>query len=42
MTVKGGINGGLKNMGDRINEANSVIDMVKLADSRSEGKYVIG
>ena len=41
MTVKGGPNGGFKSMGDRMKEANGVLDMVKFAASRSGSKFVI-
>ena len=42
MTVKGGPNGGVKSMGDRMKEAISVLGMVKFLASRSGSKYVNG
>ena len=35
VTVKAGLNGGYKSMGDRMVDANGVLDMVKYAAARS-------
>ena len=42
VTVKAGLNGGFKTMGDRMVYANRVIGMVKYAATRSGSKYVVG
>ena len=41
VTVKAGLNGGFKSMGDRMMEANGVLGMVKYAAARSGSKYVV-
>ena len=40
VTVKAGLNGGFKSMGDRMVDA--VLGMVKYAATRSGSKYVVG
>ena len=40
LTVKTGLNGGFKSMGDRMVDANEVIGMVKYAAARPGSKYV--
>ena len=42
ITIEGGKHGGLKSMGDRMKEANGLIEIVKYAAERSGSKYVIG
>ena len=42
VTVKAGLNGGFKSMGDRMVDANGVLGMVKYAATRSGSKYVVG
>ena len=42
VTVKAGLNGGFKSMGDRMVDANGVLGMVKYAAARSGSKYVVG
>ena len=42
VTVKAGLNGGFKSMGDRMVDANRVLGMVKYAAARSGSKYVVG
>ena len=43
VTVKAGLNGGFKSMGDRmVDDANGVLGMVKYAAARSGSKYVVG
>ena len=42
VTVKVGLNGGFKSMGDRMMDANEVLGMVKCAAARSGSKYVVG
>ena len=42
VTVKAGLNGGFKSMGDRMVDANGVLGMVKYATARSRSKYVVG
>ena len=42
VTVKAGLNGGFKSMGDRMVDANGVIGMVKYAAARSGSKYIVG
>ena len=41
VTVKAGLNGGFKTMGDIMVDANGVLGMVKYAATRSGGKYVV-
>ena len=42
VTVKAGLNGCFKSMGDRMVDANGVLGMVKYAATRSGSKYVVG
>ena len=42
VTVKAGLNGGFKSMGDRMVDANGVLGIVKYAATRSGNKYVVG
>ena len=42
VTVKVGLNGGFKSMGDRMVDANGILGMVKYAAARSGSKYVVG
>ena len=42
VTVKAGLNGGFKSMGDRIVDANGVLGMVKYTATMSGSKYVVG
>ena len=42
VTVKVGLNGGFKSMGDRMVDSNGVLGMVKYAAARSGSKYVVG
>ena len=42
ITVKGGLNGGFKSMGDKMVDANAVLVMVQYAEARSGSKYVVG
>ena len=42
VTVKAGLNGGFRSMGDRMVDANEVLGMVKYASARSGSKYVVG
>ena len=42
VTVTAVLNGGFKNMGDRMVDANGVLGMVKYAATRSGSKYVVG
>ena len=42
VTVKAGLNGGFKIIGDRMVDANGVLGMVKYAAARSGSKYVVG
>ena len=42
VTVKAGLNGGFKSMGDRMVDANGVLGMVKFAAARSGSKYIVG
>ena len=41
VTVKAGLNGGFRNMGNRMVDANVVFGMVKYAAARSGRKYVV-
>ena len=42
VTVKAGLSGGFRSMGDRMVDANGVLGMVKYAAARSGSKYVVG
>ena len=42
VTVKAGLNGRFKSMGDRMVDANGVLGMVKYTAARSGSKYVVG
>ena len=42
ITVAGGKHGGFKSMGDRMNETNLLMGMMKYAAERSGRKYIIG
>ena len=42
VTIKAGLNGGFKSMGDRMVDANGVLGMVKYEATRSWSKYVVG
>ena len=42
VTVKAGLNGGFKSMGDKIVAENEVLGRVKYAVTRSGSKYVVG
>ena len=42
VTVKVGLNGGFKSLGDRMVDANGVLGMVNYAAARSRSKYVVG
>ena len=42
VTVKAGLIGGFKSMGDRMVDANGVVGMVKYAAARSGSKYIVG
>ena len=41
VTVNAGLNSGSKSMGDRMEDANGVLGMVKYADARSGSKYYV-
>ena len=42
VTVKAGLDGGFRSMGNRMVDANGVLDMAKYAAARSGSKYVLG
>ena len=42
VTVKAGLNGGFKSMGDRMVDANGILGMVKYAAARPGSKYIVG
>ena len=42
VTVKAGLNGGFKSMGDKMTDTNEALGMVKYDAARSGSKYVVG
>ena len=42
VTMKAGLNGGFKSMGDIMVDANGVLGMVKYATARLGSKYIVG